>query len=237
MTHIFFTFANAKRGCGKTTVALNLPICFARAGYPTLAIDLDQQVNLSAGLGVDLNKLNPARHPLLINDVPEIHYYLIEIRPRLKLLPNSIDIQADDLLEAKKVNREPLLRRQIRPISSNIDVILIDRPPGMRAVTVNALVIGDSLNFLIDFGSSVLLGTNQLLKTIAAVSEMHNPSLKTLVLPTLSNKRRNLDRLIRLQAQDFFASSLVLESVIHRYIGVAEATAVQKGVVENFTTS
>ena len=62
-----FTLTNAKGGCGKTTIALNLAICFARAGYRTLAIDLDQQGNLSAGLGVDLNQLNSTAHRPLIN--------------------------------------------------------------------------------------------------------------------------------------------------------------------------
>jgi chromosome partitioning protein len=128
-----FTVTNAKGGCGKTTVALNLAVCFARAGYRTLAIDLDQQGNLSAGLGIDLNQLNSTAHRLLINEAPEIHRYLIEIRPQLKLLPNSIDIEADDLLEAKKVNRELLLRRQLKPILPDFDVVLIDTPPAMRA--------------------------------------------------------------------------------------------------------
>src|SRR5205809_5246643 len=112
MAHIL-TLANAKGGCGKTTVALSLAVCFAKAGYRTLAIDLDQQGNLSAGLGVDLNQLSSTAHRLLINEGPEIRRYLIEIRPQLKLLPNTIDIEADDLLEAKKVNRELLLRRQL----------------------------------------------------------------------------------------------------------------------------
>jgi chromosome partitioning protein len=130
------TFANAKGGCGKTTVALNLAICFAKAGYRTLAVDLDQQGNLSAGLGVDLNQLNLTAHRLLIGEVLDIHRYLIEVRPQLKLLPNSIDIEAEDLLDAKKVNRELLLRRQLKPIQSEFDVILIDTPPAMRAATV-----------------------------------------------------------------------------------------------------
>src|SRR5436309_8416729 len=111
-----FTLANAKGGFVKTTVTLNLAVCFARAGYRTLAIDLDQQGNLSAGLGVDLNKLGFTVHRLLISKVPGIGRYLVEIRPQLKLLPYSIDIEADDILEAKKLNRELLLRRQLKSV-------------------------------------------------------------------------------------------------------------------------
>ena len=87
MSHVY-TLANAKGGCGKSTVALNLAVCFARVGHRTLAVDLDQQGNLSAALGVDLNQLNLTAHRLLI------------------------DVEADDLLEAKKVNRETVAQAQ-----------------------------------------------------------------------------------------------------------------------------
>jgi chromosome partitioning protein len=232
-----FTITNAKGGCGKTTVTLNLAICFAKAGYRTLAIDLDQQGNLSAGLGIDLNQLDMTAHRLLVNEVSEIGRYLIEVRPQLKILPNSIDIEAEDLLEAKKVNRELLLRRQLKPIQSDFDVILIDTPPAMRASTVNALVVADSVIIPIDSSSFALLGMTQLLKTIAAISETHNPNLKIHVLTTMYNKRQNLDKVIRQQVEEFFGQSLVLESIIHRYVGVAEATVMKKGVVENIAAT
>lgn len=88
MAHIF-TFTNATGSCGKTTVALNLAVCFAKAGYRTLAVDLDQQGNLSAGLGADLTKLNSTAHRLLINEVPEINRHLIEIRPRIPTIEDQ----------------------------------------------------------------------------------------------------------------------------------------------------
>ena len=91
MSHVF-TLANAKGGCGKSTVALNLAICCARAGYRTLAVDLDQQGNLSAALGTDLNNLSLTTHRMLIDEEAEIEKFMVEVRPRLKLLPNTIDI-------------------------------------------------------------------------------------------------------------------------------------------------
>jgi chromosome partitioning protein len=236
MTHIF-TLTNAKGGCGKTTVALNLAVCFAKAGYRTPTIDLDQQGNLSAGLGVHLNELSLTAHRLLVNEVSEIQRYLVDIRPQLKLLPNSIDIEADDLLEAKKVNRELLLRRQLKPVLTEFDAIIIDTPPAMRAATVNALVVANSVIIPIDSSSFALLGMNQLLKTIAAISETHNPQLRILVLTTMFNRRQNLDKIIRQQVEDFFGPSLVLESIIHRCVGIAEAAAMKKSVVENSSTS
>ena len=96
MTHIY-TLANAKGGCGKSTVALNLAVCFARAGHRTLAVDLDQQGNLSAALGADLNQLKFTTHRLLINDEAEIGSFLLEPRLRLRLLPNTIDVEAGSL--------------------------------------------------------------------------------------------------------------------------------------------
>jgi cellulose biosynthesis protein BcsQ len=78
---------------------------------------------------------------------------------------------------------------------------------------------------------------NQLLKTIAAISETHNPNLRILVLTTMFNRRQNLDKIIRQQVEQFFGSSLILEWIIHRYVGVAEATAMKKGVVESSAAS
>src|SRR5262249_55349482 len=181
----------------------------------------------------DLNQLKLTAHRLLVSERGDIDSYWIDVRPCLKLLPNSIDIEADDLLEAKKVNRELLLRRQLKRVQRDLDVIVIDTPPAMRAVNVNALAVDDSVIIPIDSSSFALLGMSQLLKTIAAITETHNPTLQIQVLTTLYNRRQNLDRIIRQQVEEFFGPSLVLETIIHRYVGVAEATSMKRGVVEN----
>jgi chromosome partitioning protein len=184
------TITNAKGAAARRQLPSTTPSVLPGPVYRTLAIDLDQQGNLSAVLGVDLNRLNSTAHRLLIKEIPEIRRYLVEVRPQLHLLPNSIDIEAAELLEEKKVNRELLLRRQLKPILPDFDVIIIDTPPAMRAATVNALVVADSVIIPIDSSSFALLGMNQLLKTIAAISETHNPSLKILVLTTMINEPR-----------------------------------------------
>ncbi|HEY2917928.1 MAG TPA: ParA family protein [Candidatus Binatia bacterium] len=231
MAHVY-TLANAKGGCGKSTVALNLAICFAKNGQRTLAIDLDQQGNLSAALGADLNELKFTTHWLLINGSADISTCLVEARPRLKLLPNTIDIQADDLLEAVKVNRELLLKRKLRPVLRDFDIVLIDTPPAMRAATLNGLAVADTILIPVDSSSFALLGLTQLLQVIAAIREAHQPDLAIRPLSTMFNRRQNLDKQIRMEIERFFGPDLVLQTVIHKNVDIPQAAAIQKGVVE-----
>lgn len=227
-----YTLANAKGGCGKSTVALNLAICFARKGYQTLAIDLDQQGNLSGALGVDLSRLKLTTHRLLIDEQADISAFLIEPRPRLKLLPNTIDIVADDLLEAKKVNRDLLLRSKLQTVLRNFDIVIIDTPPAMRAATLNGLAVADATIVPVDSSFFALLGLNQLLQVIAAIRDAHQPNMVLRALTTHFNRRQNLDKHIRRQVEDFFGPDLVLQTPIHKSVGIVEATMLQKAAIE-----
>jgi cellulose biosynthesis protein BcsQ len=121
--------------------------------------------------------------------------------------------EADDLLEAKKVNRELLLKRQLKPVLRQFDVVVIDTPPAMRAATINAPAVADSVIIPIDSSSFALLGMNQLLKTIAAISETHNPTLRIQVLSTMYNRRQNLDRIAQIPTQKIIS---VIETVGRR---------------------
>lgn len=231
MAHAY-TLANAKGGCGKSTVAFNLAVCFARSGYRTLAIDLDQQGNLSAALGADLNELKLTTHRLLIDEQADISSFLLEPRPRLKLLANTIDIAPDDLLEAKKVNRELLLKKKLRPVARDFDIVIVDTPPAMRAATLNGIAVADVLVIPVDCSYFALLGLNQLLQVTAAIREAHQPNMVIRALTTLFNRRQNLDKQIRRQVEEFFGPELVLQTPIHRSVGIAEAAMLKKAAVE-----
>ena len=135
-----------------------------------------------------MNKLGFTAHRLLISEVPDIGRCLVEIRPQLKLLPNSIDIEADDLLEAKKLNRELLLRRQLKPILPEFDVVLIDTPPAIRAATVNALEMSEE-----EF-QRFLEQLEDALKNLGA-------ELSDLARALLTNHTGQLEKLLREAAQ------------------------------------
>ena len=131
-------------------------------------IDLDQQGNLSAARGVDRSQRAEAHRPSAADDdEAEIGFFLLEPRPRLKLLPDTIDIEADDLLEGKKVNRELFLRRKLRPVLRDFDIIIIDSPPAMRTATLNGLAVADTVVIPVDDSSHfALLALNQLLQVV-----------------------------------------------------------------------
>lgn len=227
-----YALANAKGGCGKSTTSFNLSVCFAKEGYRTLAIDLDQQGNLSDALGIDLNEVTLTSHRLLIDEKASISNFLVEVRPKLHLLPNTIDIDADDLLEAKKVNRELLLRKKLKPIMQDFDVIIIDTPPAMRVATLNGLTVANTVIVPIDSSYFALLGLNQLLRIIAAVREAHQPNLVVRALTTMFNKKQNLDKQIRQRIEEFFGEELVLKTAIHKNVTIAEAAAMHKAIIE-----
>jgi cellulose biosynthesis protein BcsQ len=115
----------------------------------------------------DPNELKLTVHRLMMDDEAEIGFFLLEPRPRLKLLPDTIDIEADDLLPAKKVNREPLLRRKLRQVLRDFDIIIIDSPLAMRTATLNGLPVAHTVVIPVDDSSHfVLLALNQLLQVV-----------------------------------------------------------------------
>ena len=147
-------FANHKGGCAKTTVALNVAGALASSGSRVLAVDLDQQGNLSIAFGVDLEELEEARRTtlrLMLDDRGDFTEYLVHPRPRLDLLPCCIDDEAEAIISALD-SRELLLKEKMEPAHANYDYCVIDTPPNLGTPTLNALAMSDLTIVPIDTG-------------------------------------------------------------------------------------
>jgi chromosome partitioning protein len=232
--------ANHKGGCAKTTTTLNLAVALAAKGARVLAVDLDLQGNLSAALGADLAELEETRrtsHRLLLEQAGDYSEYLLRTRPRLDILPASLDSEIKTALDALVVSRELRLRDKLAPAQSHYDYCVIDTPPALEVPTLNGLVAADLVIIPIETSLFALLGLNQLLRVIAQVRAAHAPDQFVMALSTIHAARQNLDKRVREQIIEKFTEEFVFRTTIPRLVSVGEATAERRAVVEADSTS
>lgn len=226
---------NHKGGCAKTTTALNLACAFASKGKRVLAIDLDVQGNLSAALGADLEELEQTRktvHRLMLDPAADYSDYLIRSRPRLDVLPASLDSEVLPALDSQAVSRELRLRDKMLPAQDHYDYCIIDTPPALNVPTLNGLVLADMVIIPIESSLFALLGLTQLLRVVAQVRQAHSPDQFVMALSTIHAARQNLDKKVRARVIERFTEEFVFESVIPRAVSVGEATAGLQAIVE-----
>jgi chromosome partitioning protein len=224
---------NQKGGCGKTTTAVNLSASLAAAGHPTLLIDMDPQANATVSLGVDPATVTHTIYHVLVDPDHEEGLPLSAIvRPtrvkRLEVVPASIDLAAAELELAARIGRENMLRRRVTPVRDRYEYILIDTPPSLGLLTLNALVACDTIIVPIQTHYYALLGMRQLLKTLRMVREEVGHQVEILgVLPTMYDSRTTISKEILAGIHDFFPNK-VFQSTIHFNIKLVEAS--MKGV-------
>lgn len=227
--------ANHKGGCAKTTTALNMAVALAAKGSKVLAVDLDLQGNLSAALGADLAELEQTRktvHRLMLDPVADFSEYLIHSRPRLDLLPASLDSEVKPALDSLVVSRELRLKEKLIPALNHYDYCVIDTPPALEVPTLNGLVLGDLIIIPIETSLFALLGLKQLLRVVAQVRQAHAPDQFVMALSTIHAARQNLDKQVRAQVIEKFTEEFVFRTTIPRLVSIGEATAGLKAVVE-----
>lgn len=227
--------ANHKGGCAKTTTALNVAATLAAKGARVLAVDLDFQGNLSDALGCDLRELEQSRrtvHRLMLDSQADYSQYTETMRPRLDVLPASLDAEAATLLEALGVFRELRLKTKLSPAQKHYDYCVIDTPPALNTSTLNGLVTADLVIVPIETSRFALLGLSQLLSTIHEVRQAHAPNQYVMALSTIHSARQVLDREVRAQVLDTFTEEFVFQSTIPRHVAVGEATASRNAIVE-----
>ncbi len=233
--------ANHKGGCAKTTTALNIAVALAAKGSRVLAVDLDLQGNLSAALGADLAELEESRktvHRLMLDQAGDFSEYLIKShRPRLDVLPSSLDSEVSPALDALVVSRELRLKEKLAPAAQHYDYCVIDTPPALGVPTLNGLVAADLVVIPIETSLFALLGLKQLLRVVAQVRQAHTPDQFVMALSTIHSARQNLDKQVRQQVIAKFTEEFVFQTTIPRLVSVGEATAGLKAVVEVDTSS
>jgi chromosome partitioning protein len=229
--------ANQKGGVGKTTTAINLGTALAAIGEQVLIIDLDPQGNASTGLGIDRRNRRHSTYDVLMGEASMRDTVLATAVPRLSIAPSTLDLSGLELEVSQERDRAFRLRRALEPLRtgtanvSDFSYVLIDCPPSLNLLTINAMAAADAILVPLQCEFFALEGLSQLLQTVQSVRSSLNPDLiiHGIVL-TMHDARNNLSNQV---VADVRANSKekVYEAIIPRNVRVSEAPSYGKPVL------
>lgn len=221
---------NQKGGTGKTTSAINLSSYLALAGKRVLLIDLDPQANATSGLGIDWHKVEKSIYHILLEEDTLANVKKETDISNLWLVPSSLDLTGAEVELVSALGREYRLRRALTQEKENYDFIIIDSPPSLGLLTINALCAADSVLIPVQCEYYALEGLTQLINTINLVRDNLNPELKIEgVLLTLADFRTNLAKEVIAEVKNHFQDK-VFQTIIPRNIRLTEAPSFGKPI-------
>ncbi len=223
--------ANQKGGVGKTTTAVNLSASFAAMEQRTLIIDIDPQANASSGVGVDVKNLENTIYELMVTDLPGVDAVHATEMPFLDLLPSHINLVGAEIELVHEDNRSYVLRNKLEELRRKYAFILIDCPPSLGLLTLNALTAADSILVPVQCEYYALEGLGQLLNTISRVKQLLNPNLAVEgILLTMFDSRLRLSNQVVQEVKRLLGNN-VLETLIARNVRLSEAPSHGKPVL------
>ena len=215
--------ANQKGGVGKTTTAINLAACLAEAGKNVLTIDLDPQGNMTSGLGVDKSELENTVYELMLDECSIKESMTDTVVEGMKVIPSNVNLAGAEIELLGISEKEYILKNAVDYIKDDYDFIIIDCPPSLNMLTINAMTTADSVLVPIQCEYYALEGLSQLMHTIDLVQQRLNPNLTIDgVVFTMYDVRTNLS----IQVVDSVKANLdakIYDTLIPRNIRLAEA--------------
>lgn len=225
-------FANQKGGVGKTTTTVNTGATLAAMGSRVLMLDLDPQGNATSSLGVDKVALTGTVYDALLGELDLTDVIVPLVRRNLDLLPTTADLAGAELDLVEVDRREFQLKDMLTPVLPDYDLILVDCPPSLGLLTINALTAANYVIIPIQSEFLALEGMSQLITTIDLVKRQLNPGLDLLgVLVTMFDSRTNLSSSVEQEVRRFFPDR-IFDTIIPRSVRLAEAPSFGQSIVE-----
>lgn len=223
--------ANQKGGVGKTTTSVNLSACLAYLGKKTLLIDIDPQGNASSGVGINKKEIEGCIYDVLIEDEP-MESYIHETKiEHLWIVPATMSLAGAEIELVSAISREVRLKRALDEVKDDFDYIIIDCPPSLGLLTINALTAADGVLIPVQCEYYALEGLNQLLSTVRLVQKHLNKELVIEgVLLTMLDARTNLGLQVIEEVKKYFREK-VYKSIIPRNVRLSEAPSHGKPII------